>query len=277
MVEEHNSRTKLPAQIDMHAVTGNENQFFFQTKGGGCASKTFLFQQPKALSNEKSLTRFFEEKIRVIGTSACPPYHLAVVVGGTSAEVCLHAVKLAAAGFYDQLPTTGNESGRAFRDLEWENRIEKICQDSGIGGQFGGKYLVLDVKVIRLPRHAASCPIGIGVSCSADRNVKAKITEEGIFLEVLEKNPEQFLPANAPGMVSAIEIDLREGMDKVRSILTQYPIKTRLNIRGELIVMRDMAHSKLKELIDNGGKVPDYMKDFPIYSAGPAKAPEGMA
>jgi len=210
-----------------------------------------------------------------LGTSACPPYHLAIVVGGTSAEANLTAVKKASAGYYDHLPTTGNEGGRAFRDLGWEARVKQIAIESGIGAQFGGKYLVHDVRVIRLPRHAASCPVGMGVSCSADRNIKGKITAEGIFLEQLEKNPARFLPAEAPRMKPAVEIDLDRGMDHVRAELAKYPIKTRLNLRGTMIVARDMAHARIKEMMDRGEPMPDYFKKHPVYYAGPAKTPAG--
>ena len=212
-----------------------------------------------------------------LGTSACPPYHLAIVIGGTSAEANLAAVKKASAGYLDHLPTSGNEGGRAFRDLEWEEKVLKICRESGVGAQFGGKYLVHDVRVIRMPRHAASCPVGIGVSCSADRNVKAKITEDGIFLEQLEKNPARFLPKTAPGMKPAVDIDLDEGMDKVREILSKYPVKTRLNLKGTLIVARDIAHARIKQMLDEGKPMPEYFKNHPIYYAGPAKTPQGMA
>ncbi len=276
MTEEKNSGNNLPAQVDIYAVPGNEYKFLFITKGGGSANKTFLYQQTKALLNEKSLTRFIKEKIKDLGTSACPPYHLAVVVGGTSAEANLSTVKKASAGYLDNLPTSGNEGGRAFRDLEWEKKILKICQESGVGAQFGGKYLVHDVRVIRLPRHAASCPVGIGVSCSADRNIKAKITADGIFLEKLEKNPARFLPATAPIMKPAVEIDLDEGMEKVRETLSKYPIKTRLNLKGTLIVARDIAHARIKQMIDEGKPMPEYFKNHPIYYAGPAKTPAGM-
>ncbi len=277
MTEEKNSGTNLPAQIDLYAVPGNAYKFLFITKGGGSANKTFLYQQTKALLNEKSLEAFFREHIKDLGTSACPPYHLAVCIGGTSAEMCLATVKKASAGYLDELPTSGNEGGRCFRDLEWEDRILKICQQSGIGAQFGGKYLVHDVRVIRAPRHAASCPVAIGVSCSADRNIKAKITEEGIFLEQLEKNPARFLPAVAPAMSPAVDIDLDEGMDKVRAILTKYPIKTRLNLKGTLIVARDIAHARIKEMLDEGKPMPEYFRKHPVYYAGPAKTPQGMA
>ena len=277
MTDEKNSATNLPAQIDLYATQGNKYEFLFLTKGGGSANKTFLYQQTKALLNEESLTKFITEKIKDLGTSACPPYHLAVVIGGTSAGANLTTVKKASAHYYDHLPTSGNEGGRAFRDLEWEEKIKQICQKSGVGAQFGGKYLVHDVRVIRLPRHAASCPVGIGVSCSADRNIKAKITEEGIFLEQLEKNPARFLPAQAPGLAPAVEIDLDKGMDAVRAELTKYPIKTRLNIKGTLIVARDIAHAQIKKMLDEGKPMPDYFKNHPIYYAGPAKTPQGMA
>ena len=277
MTEEKNTGTNLPAQIDLYATQGNAYSFLFITKGGGSANKTFLYQQTKALLNEKSLTEFIKTHIMDLGTSACPPYHLAIVIGGTSAEANLAAVKKASAGYLDHLPTSGNEGGRAFRDLEWEEKVLKICQESGVGAQFGGKYLVHDVRVIRMPRHAASCPVGIGVSCSADRNVKAKITEDGIFLEQLEKNPARFLPKTAPGMKPAVDIDLDEGMDKVREILSKYPVKTRLNLKGTLIVARDIAHARIKQMLDEGKPMPEYFKKHPIYYAGPAKTPQGMA
>ncbi len=277
MTQEKNSGNNLPAQIDLYATPGNKYEFLFITKGGGSANKTFLYQQTKALLNDESLTKFITEKIKDLGTSACPPYHLAVVIGGTSAEANLAVVKKASAGYLDHLPTEGNEGGRAFRDLEWERRITEICRNSGVGAQFGGKYLVHDVRVIRMPRHAASCPVGIGVSCSADRNIKAKITEDGIFLEQLEKNPARFMPAKAPALSPAVEIDLDEGMDKVLAELTKHPIKTRLNIKGTLIVARDIAHAEIKKMIDAGKPMPEYFKKHPIYYAGPAKTPSGMA
>ena len=277
MFDEKNSATNLPAQIDLYATQGNEYHFLFITKGGGSGNKTFLYQQTKSLLNEKTLTAFIKSKIMDLGTAACPPYHLAVVIGGTSAEACLTTVKKASAGYLDHLPTHGNEGGQAFRDLEWEEKILKICQQSGVGAQFGGKYLVHDVRVIRLPRHAASCPVGIGVSCSADRNVKGKITEEGIFLEELEKNPAQFLPATPPDMKPAVELDLDLGMDKVREILSKYPVKTRFNVKGTMIVARDIAHARIKAMIDEGKPMPEYFKKHPIYYAGPAKTPQGMA
>ena len=276
MTEEKNSGTNLPAQIDIYSAPGNTYKFLFMTKGGGSANKTYLYQQTKALLTDEALTKFLKDKIKDLGTSACPPYHLAVVIGGTSAEANLAAVKKASAHYYDNLPVSGNEGGQAFRDLEWEARVKMICQESGIGAQFGGKYLVHDVRVIRLPRHAASCPVGIGVSCSADRNIKAKITPEGIFLEQLEKNPARFLPEVAPHLAPAVEIDLDKGMDAVRAELTKYPIKTRLNLKGTMIVARDIAHAEIKKLIDSGAPMPQYMKDHPVYYAGPAKTPAGM-
>ena len=276
MFEEKNSGSNLPAQIDIYAEEGNEYKFLFLAKGGGSANKTYLYQQTKALLNEKSMTEFVTAKIRDLGTAACPPYHLAFVVGGTSAEANLKAVKMASTGYYDELPTDGNSAGRAFRDLVWEEKIQQICQDSQIGAQFGGKYFTHDVKVIRLPRHAASCPVGIGVSCSADRNIKGKITKEGIFLEQLETNPGRFLPEKAPHLEPAIEIDLDLPMEEQLKILSQYPIKTRLNLKGTLIVARDSAHARIKEMLDAGEPMPAYFKNHPVYYAGPAKTPEGM-
>ena len=277
MFDEKNTGNNLPAQIDIYSEKGNSYEFLFITKGGGSANKTYLYQQTKSLLTEENLTKFVKEKIGDLGTSACPPYHLALAIGGTSAESTLATVKKASAGYYDHLPTEGNDGGQAFRDLEWEKKIEKICQDSAIGAQFGGKYFVHDVKVVRLPRHAASCPVGIGVSCSADRNIKAKITEDGIFLEELERNPARFLPEVAPSMQAAVDIDLDQPMEDVLKILSQYPIKTRLNLSGTLIVARDMAHARLKEMLDAGQPMPEYMKKYPVYYAGPAKTPKGMA
>ena len=277
MTEEKNSGTNLPAQIDLYATPGDEYKFLFITKGGGSANKTFLYQQTKALLTEENLTNFIKSHIMDLGTAACPPYHLAIVIGGTSAEANLSTVKKASAGYLDHLPTSGNEGGRAFRDLEWEQKVLKICQESGVGAQFGGKYLVHDVRVVRLPRHAASCPVGIGVSCSADRNIKAKITADGIFLEQLEKNPARFLPKEAPNMQPAVELDLDEGMDKVRETLSKYPVKTRFNVKGTLVVARDIAHARINQMIDEGKPMPEYFKKHPIYYAGPAKTPQGMA
>lgn len=276
MFEEKNSGSNLPAQIDIYAKKGNTYEFLFLAKGGGSANKTFLYQKTKSLLNEKSLEEFIREKIKDLGTSACPPYHLALVIGGTSAEANLATVKKASAGYYDNLPTSGNMAGQAFRDLEWEKRVQQICHESGIGAQFGGKYFVHDVRVIRLPRHAASCPVGLGVSCSADRNIKGKITKEGIFLEQLETNPEQFLPAVAPHLEEPVVVDLNQPMSEILAELSKYPIKTRLKLNGTLIVARDIAHAKIKELLDAGKPMPEYFKNHPIYYAGPAKTPQGM-
>ena len=277
MFDEKNSGSNLPAQIDIYAKKGNYYEFLFLTKGGGSANKTFLYQKTKSLLNEKSLEAFVKERISDLGTAACPPYHLALVIGGTSAEANLAAVKKASAKYYDHLPTEGNEAGQAFRDLEWEARIQKICEESSIGAQFGGKYLTHDVRVIRLPRHAASCPVGMGVSCSADRNIKAKITGEGIFLEQLEENPKRFLPATPPHLEEAVEINLNQPMAEILAELSKYPIKTRLKLNGTLIVARDIAHAKIKELLDSGQPMPEYFRNHPIYYAGPAKTPDGMA
>jgi fumarate hydratase class I len=276
MFEEKNTGTNLPAQIDIYSTEGNSYEFLFITKGGGSANKTFLYQQSKSLLNEESLIKFVKEKIKELGTSACPPYHLALVIGGTSAEATLKAVKEASAGYLDGLPLTGNIAGRAFRDIEWEKKIEKICHEYGVGAQFGGKYFVHDVRVIRLPRHAASCPVGLGVSCSADRNIKAHITEKGIFIEELEKNPERFMPAKAPELEKPVEINLDRPMNEVLAELTKYPVKTRLNLTGTLIVARDIAHAMIKKMLDEGNPMPEYFKNHPVYYAGPAKTPEGM-
>jgi fumarate hydratase class I len=276
MFDEKNSGTNLPAQIDIYSTEGNGYEFLFITKGGGSANKSFLFQQTKSLLNEDSLTKFVKEKIKDLGTSACPPYHLALVIGGTSAEATLKTVKEASAGYLDYLPTSGNASGRAFRDLVWEEKIEKICHEYGVGAQFGGKYFVHDVRVIRLPRHAASCPVGLGVSCSADRNIKAKITDKGIFLEQLERNPARFMPAKAPELEKPVEIDLDRPIHEVLEELTKYPVKTRLNLKGTLIVARDIAHARIKKMIDEGKPMPEYFRNHPIYYAGPAKTPIGM-
>lgn len=276
MFEEKNSGSNLPAQIDLYATYGSKYEFLFLAKGGGSANKSFLYQKTKSLLNDASLEAFVKEKIMDLGTAACPPYHLALVIGGTSAEANLSAVKKASAGYFDHLPTEGNMGGQAFRDLEWEKRVNKICQESTIGAQFGGKYFTHDVRVIRLPRHAASCPVGLGVSCSADRNIKAKITKDGLFLEQLEKNPRRLLPEMPPQLQPPVTIDLDRPMAEVLAELSQYPIKTRLKLNGTLIVARDMAHAKLKELVDAGKPLPDYFKNHPVYYAGPAKTPEGM-
>ena len=277
MFEEKNSGSNLPAQIDIYAKKGASYEFLFLAKGGGSANKTYLYQQTKSLLNEKSMDAFVRAKIMDLGTSACPPYHLAFVVGGTSAEANLAAVKKASAGYFDNLPTSGNMSGQAFRDLEWEKRVQLICQQSQIGAQFGGKYFTHDVRVIRLPRHAASCPVGLGVSCSADRNIKGKITKDGIFVEQLEVNPKRLLPETAPHLEPAVEIDLNQPMADILKKLSQYPIKTRLKLNGTLIVARDIAHAKIKELLDAGKPMPEYFKNHPVYYAGPAKTPNGMA
>ncbi|BCY27874.1 fumarate hydratase [Flavobacterium okayamense] len=276
MFEEKNSGSNLPAQIDIYAKKGNSYEFLFLAKGGGSANKTFLYQQTKSLLNEKSMTEFIKAKIKDLGTSACPPYHLALVIGGTSAEANLAAVKKASAGYYDNLPTSGNMAGQAFRDLEWEAKVQQICHESGIGAQFGGKYFVHDVRVIRLPRHAASCPVGLGVSCSADRNIKGKITKDGIFLEQLETNPAQFLPEVAPHLEDPVIVDLNRPMADILAELSKYPIKTRLKLNGTVIVARDIAHAKIKEMLDAGQPMPEYFKNHPVYYAGPAKTPEGM-
>ena len=276
MTEEKNTGTNLPAQIDIYAKPGNSYEFLFLAKGGGSANKSFLYQQTKALLTEENLSKFVKEKIMDLGTAACPPYHLALVIGGTSAEATLKTVKEASTGNLDNLPTEGNEGGQAFRDLEWEKKVQLICQESRVGAQFGGKYLTHDVRVIRLPRHAASCPVGLGVSCSADRNIKGKITEEGIFLEELERNPAKFLPKVEPHLEKPVDIDLNQPMKDILKELTKHPIKTRLSLKGTLIVARDIAHAKIKQMVDEGKSMPDYFKNHPVYYAGPAKTPEGM-
>ncbi len=277
MFKERNTGCNLPAQIDLSAECGDEYKFLFMAKGGGSANKTYLFQQTPAILNEMDLVRFLGSKMKEFGTAACPPYHVAIAVGGTSAEMNLKMVKLASAGYLDHLPTTGSENGRAFRDLEMEKKILEASYRCGIGAQFGGKYIAHDVRVIRLPRHAASCPIGMGVSCSADRNIKGKITQDGVFLEQLEFNPEKYLPAEAPEMAPAVKIDLNQGMEAVRAILGKFPVKTRLELTGTLIVARDAAHARIKKMLDEGRPMPEYFRKYPIYYAGPAKTPEGMA
>ena len=276
MLEEKNSGTNLPAQIDLYAIQGNQYKFLFVAKGGGSANKTYLYQQTKQVLTEENLKKFLKEKLREIGTAACPPYHLAFVIGGTSAEKNLQTVKYASAGYLDNLPTTGNEGGRAFRDLEWEEKVLKMTQELGIGAQYGGKYFAHDVRVIRLPRHAASNPIGMGVSCSADRNIKAKITPDGIFVEQMEKNPKRLLPETAPHLTPAVKIDLDQPMENILAELTKHPIKTRLSLTGTLIVARDMAHARIMEMLENSEEMPEYFKNHPIYYAGPAKTPKGM-
>jgi len=276
MFEEANTKTNLPAQIDLLADDGEAYKFLFIAKGGGSANKSYLYQQTKSLLNEESLTTFVTQKLLDLGTAACPPYHIAMVIGGTSAETTMKLTKLASCGYLDHLPTTGSAGGRAFRDTEWEKKIGDIAANSKVGAQFGGKYFAHDVRVIRMPRHAASCPVGLGVSCSADRNIKAKITADGVFLEQLEYSPEKYLPEEAPDMAPPITVNLDEGMDKVREVLTRFPIKTRLNLNGTLIVARDIAHAKINEMLDAGEEMPEYFQNHPIYYAGPAKTPDGM-
>lgn len=277
MFEEKNTGTNLPAQVEIHASPGEEYRFLFLAKGGGSANKSFLYQETKAILNDRSLEAFVLEKLGSLGTSACPPYHLALVVGGTSAEATLKTVKLASAGYLDALPTTGNAAGRAFRDLEWEARVFDLAQRTGIGAQFGGKYLAHDVRVIRLPRHAASCPVGLGVSCSADRNIKAKITAQGVFLEELDRQPARFLPSEEKMRLDKpIPVDLDRPMAQVLAELSRYPVRTRLALNGTLIVARDVAHARIKQMLDAGKPMPDYFKDHPVYYAGPAKTPQGL-
>ena len=278
MYKEKNTGNNLPAQVDLYAEPGQEYRFLFIAKGGGSANKTFLYQETKALLNPKSLLTFVAEKIRTLGTSACPPYHLALVVGGMSAEFTLKTVKLASCHYLDDLPTTGNAQGRAFRDLELEQQVFQLCAETGIGAQFGGKYFAHDVRVIRLPRHGASCPVGLGVSCSADRQVLGKITKEGVFLEQLETNPAQYLPdvtdEDLDGHV--VKVDLSRPMPEILAELRRHPVATRLSLTGPLVVARDIAHAKLKERLDSGEGLPHYMKDHAIYYAGPAKKPDGL-
>jgi fumarate hydratase class I len=279
MYREVNTGTNLPAQIDLYAAPGEAYKFLFVAKGGGSANKTYLFQETKALLNPASLEAYLVEKMRSLGTAACPPYHLAFVVGGTSAEACLKTVKLASAKELDALPTSGNEHGRAFRDVELEAKLLAAARALGIGAQFGGKYFALDVRVIRLPRHGASCPVGMGVSCSADRNIKGKITRDGVFLERLERNPGRFIPENLrqPSEGDAVKIDLDRPMPEILAELGKHPVATRLSLRGTIVVARDIAHAKLKERVDRGEGLPGYFKDHPVYYAGPAKTPEGYA
>ena len=279
MFEETNTGNNLPAQIELYATDGDEYHFLFMAKGGGSANKSLLFQETKALLNPASLTAFLDHKLRSLGTAACPPYHLAVVIGGTSAELALKTAKLASARYLDDLPTTGNRLGRAFRDLEWEHRVLDIARATGIGAQFGGKYFCHDARVIRLPRHGASCPVAIAVSCSADRQALGKITRDGVFLEELERDPASYLPDTTHDEVAgdAVRIDLTRPMAEIRQALSRYPIKTRLVLSGPLIVARDIAHAKLKERIDRGDGLPQYLKDHCVYYAGPAKTPAGYA
>src|SRR5471030_33381 len=279
MWKETNTGTNLPAQIDIFATEGAKYEFLFVAKGGGSANKLFFFQETKALLNPKSLDKFITEKLPLLGTAACPPYHLVFVFGGTSAEACMKTLKLATTKYLDALPTTGNEHGRAFRDLAMEAKVMEIARATGIGAQFGGKYFALDVRVIRLPRHGASCPVGMGVSCSADRNIKAKINRDGIFLEKMETDPGRFIPAAARLWKddSIVRIDLNRPMKEILAELTKHPVTTRVSLSGTLIVARDSAHAKLKERIDAGRGLPQYIKDHAVYYAGPAKTPQGYA
>ncbi len=278
MYEEVNTGCNLPAQIDIHATEGDEYKFLFVAKGGGSANKTYLYQETKAILNPKTLVPFLIEKMKTLGTAACPPYHIAFVIGGTSAEANLAAVKKASVKYYDNLPTTGNEYGRAFRDVELEKELLKAAQCIGLGAQFGGKYFAHDIRVIRLPRHGASCPVGMGVSCSADRNVKAKINREGLWVEKLDEFPGQLIPEafRNQGEGEVVKIDLDRPMPEILAELDKYPVSTRLSLKGTIIVGRDIAHAKIKERLDAGEPMPQYLKDHPIYYAGPAKKPEGM-
>lgn len=279
LYEEKNTGTNLPAQIEIEAVEGQIYKFLFITKGGGSANKTFLFQETKALLNPESLMRFLREKLPLLGTAACPPYHLAIVIGGTSAEANLKMVKLASAHYLDSLPQQGNEYGQAFRDRELEEQVLELTRALGIGAQFGGKYFAHDVRIIRLPRHGASCPVGIGVSCSADRNILGRIDRDGVWLEELEHDPAQYLPEAGEEILSeeVVRLDLNRPMEAIRTELSRYPIKTRLLLNGPIIVARDIAHAKLKERLDRGEGLPDYFREHIVYYAGPAKTPQGYA
>ncbi|MDX9715685.1 MAG: fumarate hydratase [Dissulfurispiraceae bacterium] len=277
MYEELNSGNNMPGQIDIYAADGAEYNFLFVTKGGGSANKTMLFQETKAILNPEALENFLISKMNTIGTAACPPYRIAFVVGGTSAEACLKTVKLATAKYLDNLPAAGSVHGQAFRDPELEKKLLNAAHKSGMGAQFGGKYFAVDVRVIRLPRHGASCPIGMGVSCSADRNIRAKINMDGVWLEDLERNPGKYIPEmyREGHEHGAIMIDLNRPMEKVLAELSKHPVTTRLSLSGTLIVARDIAHAKFKELLDNGHALPEYLRNHPVYYAGPAKTPEG--
>ncbi len=279
MYDEVNTKCNLPAQIDIEATEGMEYEFLCVTKGGGSANKTYLYQETKAILNPETLVPFLISKIKTLGTAACPPYHIAFVIGGTSAEKNLLTVKLASTHFYDNLPTTGNEFGRAFRDVELEKLVLEEAHKIGLGAQFGGKYLAHDIRIIRLPRHGASCPVGLGVSCSADRNIKCKINKEGIWIEKLDSNPGELIPEELrkAGEGDVVKIDLNQPMADILKELTKYPVSTRLSLNGTIIVGRDIAHAKLKERLDRGEDLPQYIKDHPIYYAGPAKTPQGMA
>jgi fumarate hydratase class I len=279
MYEEKNSGTNLPAQIDIAAVDGERYDFLFVAKGGGSANKAMLFQETKALLNPGSLEKFFAEKMRALGTAACPPYHLVFVIGGTSAEQTMKTVKLASAGYLDRLPTSGNPAGRAFRDPELEAKALELARRTGIGAQFGGKYFALDVRVVRLPRHGASCPVGVGVSCSADRNAIGRIDRDGIWLEELEHDPQRFIPEQyrVGTHRHGVAVDLNRPMREIRAELSKHPVSTPLLLNGPIVVARDIAHAKLKERLDRGEDLPQYIKDHPVYYAGPAKTPQGMA
>lgn len=277
MYEEKNTGCNLPAQIELFATDGDQYTFLFIAKGGGSANKTTLYQETRAVLNPGTLVDFIKEKMKTLGTAACPPYHLAVAVGGTSAELTLKTVKLASAGYLDSLPASGGLTGHAFRDRVLEGEILDISRQLRIGAQFGGKYFCHDVRVVRLPRHGASCPIGIGVSCSADRNVKARISAEGIFLERLDRDPARFLPEPAAPAREAVSVDLNRPMAEIRSLLSRYPVATRLKLSGKIVVARDIAHAKIKERLDRGEDLPPYFKDQIIYYAGPAKTPPGHA
>jgi fumarate hydratase class I len=279
MYKEKNSNNNLPAQIDIQSIDGAEYKFLCIAKGGGSANKTYLFQETKALLNPETLEKFLVEKMKTLGTAACPPYHIAFVIGGTSADMCLKTVKLASTKYYDALPTEGNDYGQAFRDLELEKKMLKAAQEIGLGAQFGGKYFAHDVRIVRLPRHGASCPVGMAVSCSADRNIKAKINKDGIWIEKLEENPGKYIPEHLKkaGEGDAVKIDLNRPMKEVLAELSKYPVSTRLSLNGTIVVGRDIAHAKLKERLDAGQGLPQYIKDHPIYYAGPAKTPEGFA
>ena len=279
LYKEVNTRCNLPAQIDIEATEGEEYRFLCVVKGGGSANKSYLFQKTKAILNPKALIPFLYEQIKGLGTAACPPYHIAVVIGGTSAEKTMLTVKLASTKYYDNLPTTGDETGRAFRDVELENKLLELATNIGLGAQFGGKYLAHDVRVIRLPRHGASCPIGIGVSCSADRNVKCKINREGLWIEKLDDKPAELIPEEFRNMEEGetVKIDLNQPMEKIRAELSKHPVSTRVSLTGKIIVARDIAHAKLQERLDKGEPLPQYIKDHPVLYAGPAKTPEGYA
>ena len=279
MYKEVNTGTNLPAQIDLYAVDGDEYKFLCIAKGGGSANKTYLYQETKALLTPGKLKNYLVEKMRTLGTAACPPYHIAFVIGGTSAETNLKTVELASAKYYDELPTEGNEHGQAFRDVELEKQVLEEAYKIGLGAQFGGKYMAHDVRIIRLPRHGASCPIGLGVSCSADRNIKCKINKDGIWIEKMDDKPGELIPAELreAGEGDVVKIDLNQPMADILKELTKYPVATRLSLNGTIIVGRDIAHAKLKERLDRGKDLPQYIKDHPIYYAGPAKTPEGMA